>query len=229
MFGRGLIDPTDDLRDTNPATHPELLDKLAADFIKHRCDLRYTLRRIALSETYGRSSATTEANRADDRFYSHAYRRPLEPEVLADAIAEVTGVADKYGGQPQGTRAIALVDPRTPAASLDILGRCSRAASCEGTTVGGGLPAKLHQLNGELINKKITAKEGRLHRLIAMSAKDEAIVAEFYVRALGRNPSENESAFWRKRLESVNGNERVEMLEDFVWSVLNSAEFGMTR
>jgi Protein of unknown function (DUF1549)/Protein of unknown function (DUF1553) len=229
MFGRGLIDPTDDLRDTNPATHPELLDKLAADFIKHGCDFRHTLRLIALSETYGCSGTTTEANRSDDRFYSHAYRRPLEPEVLADAIAEVTGVSDKYGDQPVGTRAIALIDPRTPAASLDILGRCSRATSCEGTTVGGGLPAKLHQLNGELINRKITAKDGRLHRLIMMNAKDEAIVAEFYLRALGRNPTEKEVDFWRKRLESVKGNERVEMLEDFVWSILNSSEFGMNR
>ena len=67
MFGRGLIDPTDDLRDTNPATHPELLDQLAADFIKHGCDLRHTLRLIALSETYGRSGTTNEANRNDDR------------------------------------------------------------------------------------------------------------------------------------------------------------------
>ena len=229
MFGRGLIDPTDDLRDTNPATHPELLDKLAADFIKHGCDLRHTLRLIALSETYGRGGTTNEANRSDDRFYSHAFRRPLEPEVLSDAIAEVTGVSDKYGEFPLGTRAIALVDPRTPAVSLDILGRCSRAASCEGTTVGGGLPAKLHQLNGELINRKITAKDGRLHRLLEDGAKDEAIVAEFYARALGRWPSEKEIDFWRQRLKSVTRIERVEMLEDFVWSVLNSGEFGMNR
>ena len=86
MFGRGLVEPADDLRDTNPATHPELLDRLAADFVKHGYDLRHTLRLIARSETYGRSAeADRTATEADDRFYSHAYRRPLEPEVLADA------------------------------------------------------------------------------------------------------------------------------------------------
>ena len=155
MFGRGLVEPADDLRDTNPATHPELLDRLASDFVRNGFDLRHTLRLIALSETYGRSGATLPGNAADDRFYSHAYRRPLEPEVAADMIADVTGVPDTYGDEPAGTRAVTLFDPLTPAPSLDILGRCARAASCEGTAAGGGLPAKLHLLNGGLINRKI--------------------------------------------------------------------------
>jgi hypothetical protein len=225
LFGRGLVEPADDLRDTNPATHPELLDRLAADFVRHGHDLRHTLRLIALSKTYGRSGATNAVNRADDRFYSHAYRRPLEPEVLADALADVTGVSDRYGNEPAGTRAVALIDPRTPAPSLDILGRCSRQASCEGATEGGGLPAKLHELNGELINRKLAAPDGRLHRLIAAGEPDDAIVADFYLRALGRPPTGAERDYWRQRLAEAGKAERTALLEDAVWSLLNCSAF----
>jgi hypothetical protein len=225
MFGRGLIEPADDLRDTNPATHPELLDRLAADFIQHGYDIRHTLRLIALSETYGRSGAMNAANQADDRFYSHAYRRPLEPEVLVDALADVTGVSDRYGNEPAGTRAIALVDPRTPAPSLDILGRCSRQTTCEGTTTAGGLPAKLHELNGEVINRKIVAQEGRLHRLLSAGKSADEILADFYYRALGRAPTEVERDYWRQHMAAAGASERVELLEDVVWSLLNCSEF----
>lgn len=228
MFGRGLVDPTDDLRDTNPATHPELLDRLAADFVAHGFDLRHTLRLIATSEAYARSTETTVANRADDRYYSHALRRPLEPEALADALADVTGVADRYGDNPLGTRAIALFDVTTPARSLDVLGRCSRAMSCEGDAIGGGLPAKLHLLNGEVVNRKITARDGRLHQLLAAGKADAEIVAEFYLRALGRLPTKAEQEFWGKRL-AVDKAERIAVLEDFLWALLNSSEFAQNR
>lgn len=222
MFGRGLVEPDDDLRDTNPATHPELLDQLAKDFVQHGYDVRHTLRRIARSETYGRSSVALPANQADDRFYSHAYRRSLPPEALADALADVTGVPDRYGDLPLGTRAVALVDPRTPAPSLDVLGRCSRSTTCDEGAVGGGLAGKLHRLNGELINRKVAARDGRLHRLIAAGKSNEEIVAEFYLRALGRSPAEAERRQWAKRLA---GADRAERLEDFVWALLNASDF----
>jgi hypothetical protein len=225
MFGRGLVEPSDDLRDTNPATHPDLLDQLAADFVQNRFDIRHTLRRIALSETYQRSGTTLSGNAADDRFYSHAYRRPLEPEVAADAVADVTGVADSYAEEAPGTRAIMLFDPLTPAPSLDILGRCSRVAACEGMTAGGGLPGKLHLLNGELINRKITDDVGRLHQLIVAGKTDEEIVTDFYLRALSRRPSETERAFWLSRLAEAGPAETTAWREDFVWSLLNCREF----
>jgi hypothetical protein len=225
MFGRGLVEPADDLRDTNPATHPELLDRLAADFVQHGHDIRHTLRLIARSATYGRSGAANTGNRADDRFYSHAYRRPLDPEVLADALADVTGVSDRYGDEPLGTRAVSLFDPRTPAPSLDILGRCSRQASCEGTTAAGGLPAKLHQLNGELINRKIAARDGCLHRLLTAGKTDDEIVTDFYYRGLGRPPTGAEREVWQRRLAEAGKAERAEWLEDFVWGLLSCSEF----
>jgi hypothetical protein len=225
MFGRGLVEPADDLRDTNPATHPDLLDKLAADFVKHGHDLRHTLRLIARSETYSRSSETVPANRADDRFYSHAYRRPLPPEVLADAISDVTGVPERYGEEPLGIRAVSLIDPGTPSRALDVLGRCSRRDSCETDVATGGLPAMLHRINGELMNRKIVAKDGRLHKLIAAGKSNEEIIAESYLLAFGRSPTDEERKFWQTRAEKISKEERAEFLEDVLWSLLNSREF----
>jgi hypothetical protein len=225
LLGRGLVEPVDDLRATNPASHPRLLARLAEDFVRHGYDLRHTLRLIALSRTYGRSEAAVAGNEADDRYYAHAYRRPLEPEILADAIVAVTGVPDSYVGLPRGTRAITIYDPLTPAPSLDVLGRCSRAAVCEENAVGGGVPAKLHLLNGDLLNAKIVAKDGRLAQLLAAAKTDQEIITELYLRGLGRRPTEREVATWLARLAKAGRDGRRECLEDFVWGLLNSREF----
>jgi hypothetical protein len=223
MFGRGLVDPTDDLRETNPATHPELLDRLAEDFTSNGNSIRRTLKHIALSSTYGRSDVAIAGNETDDRFYSHAIRRELEPEVLADAIADVTGVPNDYAGHAKGTRAVTLVDPLSPAPVLDVLGRCSRAAGCdEGVKPRTTLSAQLHLLNGDLVNRKLTSPEGRLHRMISAGKSDTQIVTEFYRQGLGRSPSPAELVRWQMLLKPEGGTER---LEDFVWSLLNSREF----
>lgn len=225
MFGRGFVEPTDDLRDTNPPTHPELLERLAKDFADHRYDLRQTLRLMALSQTYARSSTSLNNNAVDDRFYSHAYRRPLSPEVLADAIDDVTGVASDYANQPPGTRAICLIDPLIPAPALDILGRCSRIGGCEAPDNPRGLATQLHLLNGDLINQKLVARQSRLQALIAAGSSDVDIVQEFYQRAFGRSPSRDELDRWCQRLAEGPDQERPERLEDFVWSLLNSRQF----
>ncbi len=225
MMGRGLIEPTDDLRETNPATHPRLLEELANDFAEHGYHLRHTLRLIAGSDAYARSAAPAPGNAADDRFYSHAAMRPLAPEVLADALAQVTGVAEKYGDLPLGTRAISLPHPGVKSEALDILGRCDRQDSCESTSGdAGGLPMRLHLLNGALINQKITADAGRLSQLIKEGRGNEPIVEEFYLRALGRRPRQTERAYWKQKLPET-GAERRKALEDFLWSLLNCKEF----
>ncbi len=229
MFGRGLVEPEDDLRDTNPATHPALLNRLAADFVEHGYDIQHTLRLIARSETYGRAATTTPANATDDRFYSHAYRRSLPPEVLADALADVTDVADRYGDLPLGTRAVALVDPRTPAPALDILGRCGREIGCDAASRGGGLAAKLHQLNGELINRKVADPNGRLHRWIRAGKSNDDIIESFYRLALSRRPTDAERKHWRTQLDGATAASRVELLEDFLWALLNSSDFLMNH
>ncbi|MCY2967809.1 MAG: DUF1553 domain-containing protein, partial [Planctomycetota bacterium] len=226
MFGRGLVDPTDDLRETNPPTHPELLERLADDFVEHRFNLRRTLRLIVLSHTYARGSSVVRGNEQDDRFYSRSYPRPLDAEVLADAIADVTGVREEYAGQPVGTRAVTLYDPLLPAPSLDILGRCQRAGRCEESDLAAhGLTTELHLLNGELINAKIADPNGRLHQRIAAGDSIESIVTEFHRRAFGRGPSPVELRRWKERLATDDARERRDRLEDFVWALLSSREF----
>ena len=229
MFGRGLIEPTDDMRETNLATHPELLSRLADDFIASGFELRHSLRLLANSATYGRSGVTFTVNEADDRFYSHAYRRPLEPEVLADALADVTGVYDQYGDLPLGTRAISLVDPLTPSISLDVLGRCTRQASCEASESRVGLPTKLHQLNGALINRKITDPKGLLHAMLDSGQNTETVLTELYLTALGRRPSETESQFWLQQISKSEQSEVAACFEDILWSLLSCSEFAMNH
>lgn len=229
MMGRGLVDPTDDLSETNPATHPELLDRLATDFVEHGFDLRHTLRRIALSQTYQRSSRPTKLNRLDDRFYSHQTRRALSAEVLVDAWSDVTGVQENYPNTPGGTRAIELVSPLVESRSLDVLGRCAREGDCETSSTAGNsssLAAKLHVLNGDIINHKLRAKQGRLQSLLREKATDKAIVREFYLRALSRQPSSQEQEHWQKQFASIPSNEpRNAVFEDFLWSLLTCQQF----
>ena len=224
MMGRGLVEPVDDFRDTNPATHPALLDKLATDLIENGYSLRHSLRVIATSDAYARSANAIEQNKDDDRFYAHAIRRPLEPEVLADAISDVVGIADKYGEEPDGTRAIALVNPKTPSRTLDILGRCGRDESCEGSLGAvSGLSQKLHLFNGPLLNARITAEGSRLKRLGDAGKQPAAIIDEFYMVAFGRHPTAQESMHWKRQLQSVD--KKKAFLEAFVWGLLASREF----
>lgn len=227
MMGRGLVEPADDLRDTNPATHPKLLQQLADDYVKHGYSIRHTLKLIAQSAAYQRSEISTEENRTDDRFYSHALSKPLEPEVLADAITKVTGVSDRYGDQPEGTRAITLFDSNIPSEPLDILGRCAREESCETpASSAGGLTRKLHLINGKLVNRKLGATGGRLRKLLASKKTNSDIIEEFYLSALGRFPTETESDYWAGQFKQISGEkERLKFLEDFLWGLLNCRQF----
>ena len=225
MFGRGLVEPADDLRDTNPATHPELLTELAKDFVLNGYRMRHTLKLIAMSHTYARCAEVVRGNELDDRFYAHAYRRTLEPEVLVDAIADVTGVAVQFEGQVE-PRAVRLIDPLAAAPTLDTLGRCNRAGGCEESSNGSaGLPAQLHLLNGDLINSRIASEQGRLRKLIDAGNSDEEIVVEFYLRGLSRLPTKDELKRWQVRVAEDDRAERIRKLEDFVWSMLNSRQF----
>ena len=231
MMGRGLVEPVDDFRSTNPATHPELLTELADDFVAHGYDLRRTLRRIALSATYARSANTLPQNATDDRFYSHALQKPLEPEVLADAISDVLGVPDTYGSEPEGTRAVVLFDPNTESDALDILGRCGREISCE-TSIGvtGGLQRKLHLFNGDLLNARISVPDSRLDRLMSDGKSPMEIVNVFYLAALSRHPTDTEQQFWKQHIDvKTSANSQRAILEDLVWSLLTCHEFMTNR
>ena len=226
MMGRGLVEPTDDFRSTNPATHPALLEQLAADFVESHYDLRHLLRQIATSTTYSRSGHPTVDNQTDDRYYSHALTRPLPAEILADAISDLTGVADQYGAEPLGTRAVALVDAKIESGALDILGRCSREDSCENAGEGSaGLSRMLHLFNGPLLNQRIAAGESRLLKLLAERKSSREIVDEFYQLALGRGPNKSERDYWTEQMEGLDEQRLRAVLEDFVWSLLSCREF----
>jgi hypothetical protein len=222
LMGPGLVEPLDDHRDTNPPTHPELLDYLARDFVRHAFDMRHTIRTIVASEAYQRSSLPLQGNRADDRFYSRALVRPLPPHVLVDAVAKVTGVPEQLGNLPAGTRASALGDSRIASTPLDLLGRCSRDAACATEERAGSLALVLHALNGPWLNEKIKHPKGRLQTLLREQPDGGGVITALYEIALNRPPSTQELAHWRAKL----ANDRTERFHDFLWALLNSAEFG---
>ena len=227
MMGRGLVEPVDDFRATNPATHPELLTELTTDFVAHGYDLRWTLKRITLSEAYARSANTLSQNATDDRFYSHALQKPLAPEVLADALSDVLGVPDTYGNEPEGTRAVSLFDPNTESDALDILGRCSRETSCESSIQAtDGLQRKLHLFNGDLLNARIGVPGSRLDRLVSVGKSPMEVVRAFYLAALSRHPTDTEQQFWAQHIDvNATANSQRAVLEDMVWSLLTCNEF----
>lgn len=227
LMGRGLVEPVDDFRSTNPATHPELLQRLAEDFVAHGYDLRHTLRVIATSAAYARSSNAVAGNENDDRYYSRALVRSLEAEVLADAISDVTGVAEQYGEQPLGTRAVELFDSRIPAPSLDLLGRCEREESCEGDAGRVGmLTQKLHFLNGELLNARISHQAGHLNQWLSQGRTFHEVLPRFYLLCLARQPTRSERDYWQKMAAQYpsRASQRL-LLEDAVWSLLSCQEF----
>jgi hypothetical protein len=224
MMGRGLVEPVDDLRESNPPTNPELLDGLARDFAAGGFDLKRLLRGIATSHTYQRTAVPLPGNRADDRFYSHALPRPLPAPVLLDAIAAVTGVPEAFPGLPEGTRALQLGDSRVASVALDLLGRCGREAACvPAESSAGDLARTLHLLNGATLNERLRAPEGRVARWAAASLPPAAVVTEIYLSALARFPTPREGAHWTKILRTAP--DRRPVLEDLVWAVLNSREF----
>ena len=227
LMGRGLVEPVDDFRSTNPATHPALLNKLAEDFIEHGYNLRHTLKRIAMSATYARSSVPVEGNETDDRFYSHMIQKPMEPAVLADAISDVLGVASRYGSEQYGTRAVELPDGSIRSDALDILGRCDRSKSCEGApSPTGPLAQKLHLFNGGLLNGRVGAVGSRLDQFIKAEMRPMEIVEDYYQTALNRPPNEQEVRFLSMLLNQAKSpKEQRNLLEDFVWSIVTCKEF----
>jgi hypothetical protein len=237
LMGRGLVEPVDDLRETNPGTHPELLDWLARDFIAHGYDLRHTLGVIARSAAYQRSPVPADPQVDDDSYYSRFLTHPLEPEVLADAIADVLGVAERYGEEPVGTRAIELFHPGIEAPSLDVLGRCPRDGSCDPSlSPSAGVSVQLHLLNGGLLNDRLTRDTGHLAQAIRPGGTDghaiRELVREFYIRGLSRAPNDAELDGWKRQLTATAGGPTRpdsppgrEAFEDFLWALLTSREF----
>jgi len=234
FFGRGIVDPVDDFRSTNPPTHPELLRKLAADFREHHHDLRHLIRTIVTSRAYQLSSVSTDGNQSDHTNYSHSMPRPLDAEVLLDAICDVTAVpevftvgvpdASKPGGRaPLGTRAINLRQPDLfYSRFLELYGRPNRLTLPE-RSGKANLRQALHMLAGPVYNEKLSSPQGRLQVLLQGGKTDAEIIDEFYLAALSRLPEEDEKPQLEKMIAAAQN--RTEAIKDFVWALLCSREF----
>jgi hypothetical protein len=225
LMGRGLVEPVDDMRETNPATNEPLLQALAQDFIAHGYDMRHVIRTIVSSRTYALASTSGGANARDLQNYSRAYRKRLSAEVLFDAVCDATEQPEEFVGMPPGTRAVQLWDHRLPSAFLDTFGRPQRKTICQCERYGDlTLTQVLHLLNAPLVNDKITSPTGRAARLAASDMSDERIIEELYLTTFARLPRPQELAAASQAFRA-SGATRRSAVEDILWALMNSAEF----
>ncbi len=222
FMGRGLIEPVDDVRMTNPASHPELLDALADYLKEHDYDQHALIKLIVSSNTYQRSSEPNESNASDQQNYSRYPLKQLEAEVLFDAVCQTTGVYEKFAGVPEGSRAIQLWDSHVPHYFLQLFGRPMRATACECERVGEPTVSQvLHILNSPEIQAKLSHDGGRLAKLIHLT--DEQVTEELYFAFFGRQPTSAERLVACEHLQKRTDRQRA--LEDLAWSMMNSMEF----
>jgi len=225
-MGRGLVEPLDDMRATNPASNPELLDALAKDFAGHGFDLKHLMRTIMNAHGYQLSFMATPGNEADvnNVFFTHYTVKRLTAEQLADALDAVTQTREKYQGLPLGTRASQLPDTTVRSFFLDVFGRPPRQVTCEcerGTQPN--IAQAMNLLNGDLLNGKITAKDGRIERLLKARKPVAEIVKELYLATLSRPPKAEELAKAEKWIAA--GPSPRDGMQDLLWVLLNSREF----
>lgn len=224
-MGRGLVEPIDDIRDTNPATNEPLLNALADHMRAVRFDLKAYTRTLLNSRVYQLSSHTNASNASDVQNFSHAVYKSMPAEVLLDAISQSTGVPEKFNGWPAGYRAIQIWDNRMPSYFFRIFGRPVRASVCECERSDEPSVAQaLHLLNSPEIAEKITHHRGRARRLAASDRSPREIVTELYLTTLSRYPTSKEYdlMFEAFQLEGAN---RQSASEDILWALLNSKEF----
>ncbi|MFO0877983.1 MAG: DUF1549 and DUF1553 domain-containing protein [Gemmataceae bacterium] len=224
LMGRGLVDPVDDLRASNPASHPALLDHLTREFVHSRYDLKQLLRTLARSRTYQLASKIAPKQDREGVFFAHRTPRRLQAEVLLDAINQVCETPEKFLDLPAGTRALALPDPAVVSALLDTLGRSRRTTNCDcERPTGSDLAQVLLQINSEELHARVTAPTGRIARLLKAKTSDNALVEELYLATLGRFPTSDE----RRRVAQLlaKAPSRHEGCEDLLWALLNLGEF----
>jgi Protein of unknown function (DUF1553)/Protein of unknown function (DUF1549) len=226
FFGRALVEPEDDLRVTNPATNPALLDGLAAFFTGSHFDLKALIRAVCTSSTYQLSSLPNEHNAGDRQNYSRFFPRRLPAEVLLDAVDTATGVPTKFPGQPTGARAVALPDDSFNAGSyfLTVFGRPDNSSACECERSGdSSLAQSLHLLNAKGVQEKLAHGEGRAAALAKESRPPDERVRRLFLTIHSRAPNAGES---EKALEYLNAREGKQAAwEDLVWALMNSKEF----
>jgi len=224
LLGRGLVEPVDDMRATNPPSNPALMDALAKEFVDSDFNLKRLLRAILVSRLYQLDSQPTESNAADRKFYSHFKVKRAPAEVLLDAIDAATGVRTKFQNLPLGTRAIELPDAEYPDYFLKTFGKPRRVSVCEcERSPDESLAQALHTLNGDIVMGKIAHAEGRVAKLLAAKKSHDEIVEELYLATLCRFPTDQEREASQQFLKESPSPK--ECYEDLQWALINSKQF----
>ncbi|MCO6459489.1 MAG: DUF1549 domain-containing protein [Pirellulaceae bacterium] len=225
LLGRGIVEPADDFRDSNPPCNAELLDALAEDFVQHGFDRRHIVRIILNSRTYQASFRPNEFNESDEKYFSHYRPRMLSAEQLLDAICQATGVDEPLGPLPAGTKATQLPAPDLVKHEfLKTFGQPERqtVCACERSSESN-LGMAIQFFNGSLLYNKLRDANNRFRKLIAEGKTDDEIIGQMYLAAVCRLPSEEELQAARAHLQSKP--DRLEGLEDVNWAVINTNEF----
>lgn len=238
FFKRGLIEPEDDIRETNPASNPELLDALAKHFVESGFDLKAVVRVITQSSTYQLSATPNQHNGVDRQNYSHFYPRRMQAEVLLDSIDQFTGAKTDFADLPAGTRAIALPDNsyNRGSAFLKVFGRPEGASVCECERASSAsLAQSLHLMNASDVKGKLAAAGGRAERLARDDKPAAPKIRELYLAAFAREPHSHEQTvaeeYLAKPREDAQGKPlppdqaRRIAYEDLLWALINTKEF----
>lgn len=226
LFGRGIVDPPDDFRDSNPPSNAALLEALAKDFMEYRFDRKHLIRTILNSRTYQASSRPNDFNKDDVKFFSHYQPRLLGAEQLLDAICHVTGVAEKFAALPPEVKATHLPAPDMANHEfLKVFGQPERQTVCECERGDdSNLGQALQLFNGPLVHAKLRDAANRFRRLVSENKPDDEIIRTLYLAALCRPPSDGELQASLAHI-AAKPEQRVEALEDVCWAILNTNEF----
>ncbi len=222
FFGRGLVDPEDDMRVTNPASNPELLDALASHFTKSKYDLKELVRTICRSKVYQLSSEPNEHNLNDKQSFSRFQPRRLSAEVLLDSIDDLTESKTSFRGMPRETRAIQLPDNQFSSYFLSVFGRPDSASACEcERTSDATLAQTLHLLNSPDILKKVSG--GRASKLARDKKSNAEKIREVYLLAFSREPM-------KKEIDAIEAHIKArkkpqDAFQDLLWVLINTKEF----
>ncbi len=224
LMGKGVVDPVDDFRDSNPSANDELLDALAKDFVGNGFSLKATIRTIMKSRTYQLSAQTNAFNRDDTKYFSHAYTKLISAEPLLDAICQATDIPEKFTGMPMGTRAVQLPDGDANHPFLKTFGQPARELACECERESdSNLAQALQLINGPTLNDKLKAANNRVGKLLAKKATDQVVLEELYLSTLSRFPDETDT---KVSLEYIHkAVDKRKAWEDLHWTLLNTKEF----
>ncbi len=225
LMGRGMVDPVDDLRASNPPSNGPLLEALADDFRNGGYDIKKLIRTITNSGVYSLSSIPQAGNEGDNRNYTRHYRQRLRAEIMLDAVSDITAIGESFEAMPAGSRAIEVWTARIPSTFLDSFSRpdpnqdppCERMAE---TTV----VQALHLMNGPNLHRKVTDANGTVAKLAKGPKSASEIVDELYLATYCRKPTEDERSVLSAKIESA-GKERGPVVEDILWALLNTPEF----